>query len=207
MFQAACIASYPFCYWCFRHLLSHPVITGCGMTSCSTLIRLVIIMQALSRSVNHSADNLPQTSRKKTGSFCNQSETETANWNWLDAERTTGGYRWRLSRRLIEPEMWASGHPNCAGDCAVCSKADGSLTDRSAISSGCNTLCVFDMSNEVTYMKLLSKLSLVYEPDRAGLQLTIIKYTQEKRILQEHALIQNLSSDLQKLESSITLLS
>ena len=104
--------------------------------------------------------------------------------NWLDAEWTTSGYRWRLPGRLIDPEMWLPGYPNCGGNCAVCCMPDGYLIDRSATDTGCDPLCVFDMLHEAAYIKLLTRLSPFYVRDTAALQLTILKYTQEKQISQ-----------------------
>ena len=140
---------------------------------------------------------------KEDRQFLQSFGTELGLRNWLDAERTTGGYRWRLSGQLIEPEMWYPGYPKCGGGCAVISTPDGYLVDidtRAAI----NPLCVFNMSNEASITKLLSKLSLVDALHRADLHLIITNYTQEKRILQENALFQKLSSDLQELESSLS---
>ena len=128
---------------------------------------------------------------------------ESGETNWLDAERTTSGYRWRLSGQLIDPEMWASGYPNCSHSCAVfLRRNDGMLGDYVAAGHS-NPLCVFNISNEATVTNLLSKWSLVNDADRAGLLVTIIKYAQEKRIVHEHSISQQLSDDLHKLESSL----
>ena len=60
-------------------------------------------------------------------------------------------------------------------------------------------LCVFNMSNDVAYTNSLSNMSLIYDADRAGLQEIIMQDKLEERILQEHALIQNLSNDLPEI--------
>ena len=130
-------------------------------------------------------------------------DQESDDGSWLDAERATSGYRWRLSGQLIEPEMWASGYPNCSGDCGIIFSAAGKLEDR-ATSSGWSPCCVFNMTNTITYVNLLSKFALVYEEERAGMLMTIVAYKQEKRILQERFIIQQLSDDLKKQESALS---
>ena len=121
---------------------------------------------------------------------------------WLDAERTTSGYRWRLSGQLIEPEMWYPGSPDCEGDCAVYLGSEQGKVGVKGNTFRTRPLCVFIISNEATITHLLSKLSLFDEADRAGLLMTIVSFKQEKRIFQEHAIIQQLSNDLDKLETT-----
>ena len=95
------------------------------------------------RTYCHSEDGqLASNFTIKDSQFLQLISRETRHGSWLDAERTTGGYRWRLSGQLIEPEMWYPGSPNCIGHCAVYIAYQGELDAYPAFSTLYSSLCV-----------------------------------------------------------------
>ena len=126
---------------------------------------------------NFTKDDIPflQLIGRESGD-CNRLAAERAiGYNW----RTTDGYRWRHSRRLIEPEMWAPGFPGSFLGVII---GNHSRLEDSHVSTGCNPLCVFNISNDAI-TNVLSKLSLFAEAERSGLQTSLIKYMQEKWVV------------------------